>query len=328
MAEQIPETAYERATQEARDKERLDRQKLLVSLPRGKPEQGVLALMAEKLADLREEQQDALLLLATEDLDTVRDCLVQHLRGLDAKAARFFKIAQVGAKEGTVAAQRVFIPALVYMDLDDEEAKTLEKFRKEQEAAKKKETGKSESSWKMANVKKGVPYRYNYGKAGNSGGYGGGFGSAGGLGGALQKLLEQQMSQGSEGKPKAGRSSAAAVCSSQQDTSMAARMAANRLQYPCNRCGVLGHWKRDDQCKPADVAKYIKKKMAEQAKRDDEEEEGEDTGTNIYSDYLLFVAYDNLTQRIYSDKVGYDILKNLFKNFSSNDWKFLVVLHS
>jgi hypothetical protein len=36
------------------------------------------------------------------------------------------------------------------------------------------------------------------------------------------------------------------------------------------------------------VAKYIKKKMAEQAKRDEEEEEGEDTGTNIYSDYLLY----------------------------------------
>jgi hypothetical protein len=28
--------------------------------------------------------------------------------------------------------------------------------------------------------------------------------------------------------------------------------------------------------------------MAEQAKRDEEEEEGEDTGTNIYSDYLLY----------------------------------------
>jgi hypothetical protein len=96
------------------------------------------------------------------------------------------------------------------------------------------------------------------------------------------------MSQGSESKPKASSSSAAAGCSGQQEASMAARMAANRLQYPCNGCGVLGHWKRDDQCKPADVAKYIKKKMAEQAKRDEEEEEGEDTGTNIYSDYLLY----------------------------------------
>jgi hypothetical protein len=291
MADQIPETAYERATQEARDKERLYRQKLLVSLPRGKPEQSVLALMAKKLADLREEQQDALLLLATEDLDTVRDRLVQHLYGLDAKAARLFKIAQVGAKEGTAAAQRVFIPALVYMDLDDEEARTLEKFRKEQEAAKKKETGKSESAWKMGNAKKSVPYGYNYGKAGYSGGYGYGSGASGLGGWALQKLLEQQMSQGSESKPKASSSSAAAGCSGQQETSMAARMAANRLQYPCNSCGVLGHWKRDDQCKPADVAKYIKKKMAEQAKRDEEEEEGEDTGTDIYSDYLLYICF-------------------------------------
>jgi hypothetical protein len=144
----------------------------------------------------------------------------------------------------------------------------------------------------MGNAKKSVPYGYSYGKAGYSGGYGygGGFSGAGGLGGwALQKLLEQQMSQGSESKPKASSSSSAAAgCSGQQEASMAARMAANRLQYPCNGCGVLGHWKRDDQCKPADVAKYIKKKMAEQAKRDEEEEEGEDTGTNIYSDYLLY----------------------------------------
>ena len=109
---------------------------------------------------------------------------MQHHRSLDAKAARLFKIAQVGAKEGTAAAQRVFIPAPVYMDLDDEEARTLEKFRKEQEAAKKKETGKSESAWKMGNAKKSVPYGYNYRKAGYSGGYGygGGFGGAGGLG--------------------------------------------------------------------------------------------------------------------------------------------------
>jgi hypothetical protein len=294
MAEQIPETANKRATQEARDKEQLDRQKLLVSLPGGKPEQEVLALMAEKLADLREEQQDALLLLATEDLDTVRDRLVQHLRELEAKAARLLKIAQVGAKEGIAAAQRVFIPAPVYMDLDDEEARTLEKFCKEQEAAKKKETGKSESAWKMGNAKKSVPYGYNYAKAGYSSSYGysGGFGGASGLGGwALQKLSEQQMSQGSEGQPKASSSSAAAWFSGQQETSMAARMAANRLQYPCTGCGVLGHWKRDDQCKPADVAKYIKKKMAEQAKRDEKEEEGEDTGTNIYSDYILYDCF-------------------------------------
>jgi hypothetical protein len=95
--------------------------------------------MAEMLAELREEQQDALLLLATEDLNTVKARLVQHLRGLDIKAAKLFKIAQVGAKEGTAAAQRVFITAPVYMDLNDEEATSLEKFRKEQERAKKKE---------------------------------------------------------------------------------------------------------------------------------------------------------------------------------------------
>jgi hypothetical protein len=232
MADQIPETAYERATQEARDKERLDWQKLLVSLPRGKPEQGVLALMAEKLADLREEQQDALLLLATEDLDTVRDRLVQHLRGLDAKAARLFKIAQVGAKEGTAAAQWVFIPAPVYMDLDDEEARTLEKFRKEQEAAKKKETGKSKSAWKMGNAKKSVPYGYNYGKAGYSGGYGygSGFGGASGLGGwALQKLWSSRCL-------RARRASRMLAAAARRPGAAASRRPAWRRGWPPTGC--------------------------------------------------------------------------------------------
>ena len=36
---------------------------------------------------------------------------------------------------------------------------------------------------------------------------------------------------------------------------------------------MLGHWKRDGECNPADVAKYIKRKMEEQAKKDEDEEE-------------------------------------------------------
>jgi len=137
MAEQLPETSFERASQNARDKERLDRQKVLVSLPRGKPEQAILALLAEKTVEAHEELEDVLLLLATEDLNTVKARLVQHLRGLGIKTAKIFKVALVAAKEGTAAAKQVFIPAPVYVDLDEEETKRLEKFRKEQEATKK-----------------------------------------------------------------------------------------------------------------------------------------------------------------------------------------------
>jgi hypothetical protein len=47
----------------------------------------------------------------------VKARLVQHLRGLGIKTAKIFKVA---AKEGTAAAKQVFVPAPVYMDLDEE----------------------------------------------------------------------------------------------------------------------------------------------------------------------------------------------------------------
>jgi hypothetical protein len=86
------------------------------------------------------------------------------------------------------------------------------------------------------------------------------------------------------GQPVAGTSG-------QQDAGYAARMAASRLQYPCHGCGVHGHWKKDGECNPADVAAYMKKKMADQAKKDAEEEEAEDSGKNIYwlsSPHMLY----------------------------------------
>jgi hypothetical protein len=139
----------------------------------------------------------------------------------------------------------------------------------------------------MFNAKKAAPYAYNYGKPS----YGGGAGVLGSW--ALQQLLSQQLNQGASGSGKqkngGGGPSAAAGSSGVQDGNYAARMAANRLQYPCNGCGVLGHWKRDGECNPADVAKYIKRKMEEQAKKD-EDEEGEDTGMNIYlAEYFSMV---------------------------------------
>jgi hypothetical protein len=287
MAEPLPETSFERATQEARDKERLERQKLLVSLPRSKPEQNILAHLAEKLAELREETEDMLLWATTVEGAAVRTRLVQGLRSLGAKNAQLLKTSMIAAKEGCATAEQVFIPAPTYMELDDAEARLLEKARREQEAKKKKDAAKSDSSWKMLNAKKSSPY--GYGKPGFSGGYGSGYGGGGsGLGNwALQQLLSQQLQQGTSaggsgkkatskmGQPVAGSSG-------QQDAGYAARMAAGRLQYPCHGCGVHGHWKKDGECNPADVAAYMKKKMADQAKKDAEEEEAEDSGKNIY----------------------------------------------
>ncbi len=72
-----------------------------MSLPRGKPEQVILALLAEKTAEVHEEQEDVLLLLATDYLNTVKARLVQHFWGLGIKTAKIFKVALVAAKEGT-----------------------------------------------------------------------------------------------------------------------------------------------------------------------------------------------------------------------------------
>ena len=114
MADQLPETPYERATKEERNKERVERQKLLVSLPRSKPEQSMFALVSERVAELREMQEDVLLLLAAEDLNAQKATLVQHLRSLGAKTAKLLKVSTIAAKEGSATAQRLFIPAPAY----------------------------------------------------------------------------------------------------------------------------------------------------------------------------------------------------------------------
>ncbi len=64
-----------------------------------------MALLAEKTAEVHAKQEDVLLLLATEDLNTLKARLVQHLRGLGIKTAKIFKVALVAAKEGTVGGQ-------------------------------------------------------------------------------------------------------------------------------------------------------------------------------------------------------------------------------
>ncbi len=64
-----------------------------------------------------------------------------------------------------------------------------------------------------------------------------------------------------------------------QDGGYAAKIALARIQYPCHACGVLGHWKKDRECKPTDIAAHIKPRMAEQAGQ--EAEDNEKLGMNI-----------------------------------------------
>jgi hypothetical protein len=63
MAAQIPETAYERMTADERAKERLDRQKMLVSLPKGDLRESYLTFVAGLNVDVRESLEDMLLLV-------------------------------------------------------------------------------------------------------------------------------------------------------------------------------------------------------------------------------------------------------------------------
>jgi len=69
-------------------------------------------------------------------------------------------------------------------------------------------------------------------------------------------------------------------------------MAAARIQYPCHGCGIHGHWKKDGQCNPVDVANYIKRRMAEQNKKEAEDEE-EITGMTIYIFRIQLYPFSN-----------------------------------
>ncbi len=65
--------------------------------------------------------------------------MVKGTWGILEKMARLHKMSLVAAKEGPDCAQRMFNPALTYREVEEEEVKQLEKFRKEKEASKKRE---------------------------------------------------------------------------------------------------------------------------------------------------------------------------------------------
>jgi hypothetical protein len=155
MAEQLPESAYERMSADERAKERLERQKMLVSLPKGNLEQKYMAFAATLSVEAQENLEDLLLMAnalpgAPAAVADGKNRLIQAGRGALERASRAHKIALIAAKEGPDTAQRIFNPEPSYAGMNEEETKMLEKIRKEKEAARKKEARRTEehSFWK------------------------------------------------------------------------------------------------------------------------------------------------------------------------------------
>jgi hypothetical protein len=287
MAEQLPESAFERMTAEERAKERVERQKVLVGIPRGTLLQKYHAFAAGLSVELQESLED--LLVAANALpgeaagaQAAKARVIQAGRGSLERANRAVKILYVAAMEGGDAAQRIFNPEPTFAGMNDEEAKILEKIRKEREQAKKKESEAAKTGWKGLG-KRPAPYSFKPGFGGYGSGFGGGYG--GGYGGgaadlnswALQQLLAQQLNTKKNESAKAcsggGQPPAASGSGQGSQPDYATRIAMARIQYPCHACGIMGHWKKDGVCKAADVAAHLQKRMAEQADREREEDD-------------------------------------------------------
>jgi hypothetical protein len=288
MADQLPESAFERMTADERAKERVERQKVLVGIPRSTLLQKYHAFTAELSVELQESLEDLLLTAnalpgEAAEAQAAKARVIQAGRASLEKANRAVKILYVAAKEGGDAAQRIFNPEPTFAGMNDEEAKILDKIRKEREQAKKKEAEAGKSGWKGLG-KRPAPYSFKPGFGGYGGGYGGGY--SGGFGGgaadlnswALQQLLAQQLggNKGESGKTSSGGGQPPAAAGSAAQAGQpdyATRIAMARIQYPCHACGIMGHCKKDGVCKAADVAAHLQKRMAEQAERDREEDD-------------------------------------------------------
>jgi hypothetical protein len=107
----LPEIDFERASAEARDKSRMDRQKLLCTLSRDKDEGKFQAWLAERVVEAREESEDVLLIAATAENAALKERLLQSNRSLVAKLVKIQKATLVAAKEGMSFAQKLFVPA-------------------------------------------------------------------------------------------------------------------------------------------------------------------------------------------------------------------------
>ncbi len=131
----------------------LERQKMLVSLPKGNLEQKYMAFAATLSLEVQENLEDILLMAnalpgAPAAVADGKNRLIQAGRGALERASRAHKIALIAAKEGPDTAQRIFNPEPSYAGMNEEETKMLEKIRKEKEAARKKEAMRSIHFWK------------------------------------------------------------------------------------------------------------------------------------------------------------------------------------
>ena len=152
MADQLPESAFERMTADERAKERVERQKVLVGIPRSTLLQKYHAFTAELSVELQESLEDLLVTAnalpgEAADAQAAKARVIQAGRASLEKANRAVKILYVAAKEGGDAAQRIFNPEPTFAGMNDEEAKILDKIRKEREQAKKKEATRSKFFW-------------------------------------------------------------------------------------------------------------------------------------------------------------------------------------
>ena len=98
MAEQLPESAYERMSVDERAKERLERQKMLVSLPRGNLEQKYMAFTTTLSVEVQENREGLLLMAnalpgAPVAVADGKNRLIQASRGALERISRAHKIA-------------------------------------------------------------------------------------------------------------------------------------------------------------------------------------------------------------------------------------------
>jgi hypothetical protein len=263
----LPASAYEAANEEDRTRMRADRRKILASLPRGRATLDFLAANAENLVDSKEWIEDQLILVNEMPDGAHKTRIQQALRKQLETANKWSNMATVAARNGMDIAMKLYTPEATMPDMDDDTAKALRELIKKKEAdQKKKEAQDSKVGWKGSSYKRPAPYAY---KAGS---YNSGTGVVSNW--AIQQLLSQQLMQqqgagsagGGTGSAAAAAATAASGSSTQApDPGYAARMMAGKMIYPCHGCGVVGHWKKDGTCKPADIAAHIKKRMAEKA---------------------------------------------------------------
>jgi hypothetical protein len=111
-----------------RAKERLERQKLLVSLPKASLEQKYMAFAATLTVEVQENLEDLLLMANALPGAPAAVADGKNRRGALERAGRTHKFALIAAKEGPDTAQWIFNPEPSHAGMNEEETKMLEKI--------------------------------------------------------------------------------------------------------------------------------------------------------------------------------------------------------